>query len=117
MEFIVFVATVFAVIFVIVAINEVAKEVRGLRSVFETQYQLERVPVESENPYKRKGVELQMFEVGELVKRKTLSDGKAKALCVIVNKSEDNYIIYNNSLQTLQTVACVVINSLYTKHT
>ena len=109
MEFIVFVATVFAVIFVIVAINEVAKEVRGLRSVFETQYQLERVPVESENPYKRKGVELQMFEVGELVKRKTLS--------VIVNKSEDNYIIYNNSLQTLQTVACVVINSLYTKHT
>jgi hypothetical protein len=52
------VATVFAVIFVIVAINEVAKEVRGLRSVFETQYQLERVPVESENPYKRKGVEL-----------------------------------------------------------
>jgi len=58
MEFIVFVATVFAVIFVIVAINEVAKEVRSLRSVFETQYQLERVPVKSENPYKRKGVEL-----------------------------------------------------------
>ena len=58
MEFIVFVATVFAVIFVIVAINEVSKEVRGLRSVFETHYQLERVPVERENPYKRKGVEL-----------------------------------------------------------
>ena len=58
MEFIIFVTTVFAVIFVIVAINEVAKEVRDLRSVFETQYQLERVPVERENPYKRKGVEL-----------------------------------------------------------
>ncbi len=58
-----------------------------------------------------------MFEVGELVKRKTLSDGKARALCVVVNKTEDNYIIYNNSLQTLQTVACVVVDSLYTKHT
>tara|TARA_R110002110_G_scaffold337721_1_gene548267 strand:+ start:141 stop:326 length:186 start_codon:yes stop_codon:yes gene_type:complete len=55
-----------------------------------------------------------MFEVGELVKRKTLSDGKARALCVVVDKSEDNYTLYNNSLQTLQTVACVVINSLYT---
>ena len=55
-----------------------------------------------------------MFEVGELVRRKTLSDGKARALCVVVDKSEDNYTLYNNSLQTLQTVACVVINSLYT---
>jgi len=58
-----------------------------------------------------------MFEVGELVRRKTLSDGKARALCVVVDKSEDNYIIYNNSLQTLQTVACVVVDSLYTRHT
>ena len=57
-----------------------------------------------------------MFEVGELVRRKTLSDGKARALCVVVDKSEDNYTLYNNSLQTLQTVACVVINSLYTRH-
>ena len=58
-----------------------------------------------------------MFEVGELVKRKTLSDGKARALCVVVNKTEDNYIIYNNSLQKCQTVACVVVDSLYTRHT
>ena len=58
MEFIVFVAAVFAVTFVIVAINEVSKEVRGLRSVFETHYQLERIPVKSEDTYKRKGVEL-----------------------------------------------------------
>ena len=57
-----------------------------------------------------------MFKVGELVRRKTLSDGKARALCVVVDKSEDNYIIYNNSLQTLQTVACVVVNNLYTRH-
>ncbi len=57
-----------------------------------------------------------MFEVGELLRRKTLSDGKARALCVVVDKSEDNYTLYNNSLQTLQTVACVVINNLYTKH-
>ena len=58
-----------------------------------------------------------MFNVGELIKRKTLSDGKARALCVVVDKSEDNYTLYNNSLQTLQTVACVVVNSLYSKHT
>tara|TARA_R110002020_G_scaffold241976_1_gene455258 strand:+ start:78 stop:251 length:174 start_codon:yes stop_codon:yes gene_type:complete len=57
MEFIVFVTAVFAVIFVIVAINEVAKEVRGMRSVFESHYQLERVKVQ-ESRYKRKGVEL-----------------------------------------------------------
>ena len=58
-----------------------------------------------------------MFEVGELVRSKTVSDGKAQALCVVVDKSEDNYTLYNNSLQTLQTVACVVVDSLYTKHT
>tara|TARA_Y100001963_G_scaffold131501_1_gene189009 strand:- start:687 stop:863 length:177 start_codon:yes stop_codon:yes gene_type:complete len=58
-----------------------------------------------------------MFKVGELLRRKTLSDGKARALCVVVDKTEDNYTLYNNSLQTLQTVACVVINNLYIKHT
>ncbi len=58
MEFIVYMALVVLTTFIIIAINEVAKEVRGMRSVFETHYQLERVPVESENRYKRKGVEL-----------------------------------------------------------
>ena len=58
-----------------------------------------------------------MFNVGELVRRKTLSDGKARALCVVVDKSEDNYTLYNNSLKCLQQVACVVVNTLYTKHT
>ena len=58
-----------------------------------------------------------MFNVGELIKRKTLSDGKARALCVVVDKSEDNYTIYNNSLKCLQLVACVVLDSLYIKHT
>ena len=57
-----------------------------------------------------------MFKVGELLRRKTLSDGKARALCVVVKKSEDNYTLYNNSTQKIQTVACVVINSLYTRH-
>ena len=57
MEFIVYMALVVLTTFVIVAINEVAKEVRGMRSVFEAHYQLERVRVE-ENKYKRKGVEL-----------------------------------------------------------
>lgn len=57
MEFIILVAVTIGVMFTIIAINEVAKEVRGIRSVFETQYQLERVKVQ-ENKYKRKGVEL-----------------------------------------------------------
>ena len=58
-----------------------------------------------------------MFKGGELIRRKTLSDGKARALCVVVDKSEDNYTLYNNSKKTIQTVACVVINNLYIKHT
>ncbi len=57
MEFIVFEGACFVSWFVIMAINEVAKEVRGMRSIFETHYQLERVRVQ-ENQYKRKGVEL-----------------------------------------------------------
>ena len=56
-----------------------------------------------------------MFKVGELVKRKTLSDGRSRAVCVVVDKDERNYTIYNNSLKCLQTVACVVVNELYNK--
>jgi hypothetical protein len=55
MEFLIFMTAFIGVMFMIVAINEVAKEVRGVRSVFETHYQLERVPVKSEDTYKRKG--------------------------------------------------------------
>jgi len=58
MEFLIFMAATVGVMFIIIAINEVAKEVRGMRSVFETHYQLERVPVHAEDRYKRKGVEL-----------------------------------------------------------
>ena len=58
MEFIIFAGACMVSCFIIIAINEIAKEVRGMRSVFETHYQLERVPVKSENAYKRKGVEL-----------------------------------------------------------
>jgi hypothetical protein len=57
MEFIVFAGACLVSCFIIVAINEVAKEVRGVRSVFESHYQLERVKVQ-ESRYKRKGVEL-----------------------------------------------------------
>ncbi len=56
-----------------------------------------------------------MFKVGELVKRKTLSDGRSRAVCVVVDKDGDNYTIYNNSLKCLQSVACVVVNELYNK--
>ena len=58
MEIIIYMSLVIMTTFVIIAITEVAKEVRGMRSIFESHYQLERVPVKSENPYKRKGVEL-----------------------------------------------------------
>ena len=53
-----------------------------------------------------------MFKVGELIKRKTVSD-KPKAYCVIVDNDENNYTIYNNSLKCLQQVAVVVVNDLY----
>lgn len=58
-----------------------------------------------------------MFKAGELVRRKTISDGKPRALCVVVDKDENNYTLYNNSLKCLQQVACVVVNNLYDKHT
>ena len=57
-----------------------------------------------------------MFEVGELIKRKPLSTSPARALCVVVGKSEDNYTLYNNSTQKLNIVACVVVDNLYTRH-
>ena len=57
-----------------------------------------------------------MFKAGELIKRKTVSN-KPKAYCVVVDKAGDNYTLYNSSLKCLQQVACVVVNSLYTKHT
>tara|TARA_A100001391_G_C4932750_1_gene242288 strand:+ start:278 stop:451 length:174 start_codon:yes stop_codon:yes gene_type:complete len=57
MEFIIYGTLVVLATFVIVAINEIAKEVRNIKDVFESHYQLERVPVR-ENSYKRKGVEL-----------------------------------------------------------
>tara|TARA_B100000530_G_scaffold116280_1_gene72454 strand:- start:976 stop:1149 length:174 start_codon:yes stop_codon:yes gene_type:complete len=57
MELIIFAGACMVSCFLIIAINEVAKEVRGMRSIFETHYQLERVRVQ-ENEYKRKGVEL-----------------------------------------------------------
>ena len=56
-----------------------------------------------------------MFKVGELVKRKTISDGRSRAVCVIVDKDEDNYTVYNNSLKCLQQIAVPVIEGMYTK--
>ena len=56
-----------------------------------------------------------MFKTGELIKRKTISDGRARAVCVIVDKDENNYTVYNNSLKCLQQVACVVVEALYSR--
>jgi hypothetical protein len=58
MEFFIVVVAGLAAAFIVIAIHEIATEVRGMRSVLETHYQLERVPVQTESKYKRKGVEL-----------------------------------------------------------
>jgi len=55
-----------------------------------------------------------MFSVGELVKRKTLSDN-TRSYSVIVDKTKDNYTVYNNSLKCLQLIAVPVVDGMYTK--
>ena len=55
-----------------------------------------------------------MFKVGELIKRKNISH-RSGAYCIVVKREEDNYTVYNNSLKCLQMVACVVVDSLYTR--
>jgi hypothetical protein len=57
-EFFIVVVAGLGATFIVMALSEIAKEMRGVRSVLETHYQLERVPVKPENDYKRKGVEL-----------------------------------------------------------
>ena len=55
-----------------------------------------------------------MFDIGELIKRKAISD-KARALCLIIGEDNDNYTVYNNSLKCLQLVAIPVVEGLYSK--
>tara|TARA_B100000085_G_scaffold278132_1_gene299484 strand:- start:1826 stop:2008 length:183 start_codon:yes stop_codon:yes gene_type:complete len=55
-----------------------------------------------------------MFKVGELIKRKTVSN-RARAVCVVVDKDEHNYTIYNKALDTLQLIAIPVIDGMYSK--
>ena len=55
-----------------------------------------------------------MFEAGELIKRKAVSH-RARAYCIVVNRDEDNYTVYNNSLKCLQVIAVPVIEGLYSK--
>ena len=56
-----------------------------------------------------------MFKAGELIKRKNISH-RARAYCIVVNRDEDNYTVYNNSLKCLQLIAIPVIEGLYSKH-
>tara|TARA_R110001583_G_scaffold72239_3_gene202492 strand:- start:212 stop:388 length:177 start_codon:yes stop_codon:yes gene_type:complete len=55
-----------------------------------------------------------MFKAGELVKRKQVSS-KPKAVCVVVDRDENNYTVYNNSLKCLQLIAVPVVEGLYSK--
>ena len=55
-----------------------------------------------------------MFSVGELIKRKTLRDN-TRSYSVIVDKDDNNYTVYNNSLKCLQQVAVPVIDGMYIK--
>tara|TARA_R110001583_G_scaffold193113_1_gene360775 strand:- start:6816 stop:7004 length:189 start_codon:yes stop_codon:yes gene_type:complete len=52
------------------------------------------------------------FSIGELIKRKTIIN-RPKGYCVVVDKDENNYTVYNNSLKCIQLVAIPVINGLY----
>ena len=56
-----------------------------------------------------------MFEVGELIKRKSLSP-KARALCLIIGEDKDNYQLYNLSRKHTQIVAKCVVEGLYNSH-
>ncbi len=56
-----------------------------------------------------------MFNVGELVKRKAIDRKRTRSYCVIVDRGEDNYTLYNNSLKCLQLVAVPVVEGLYSK--
>jgi hypothetical protein len=56
-----------------------------------------------------------MFKAGELIKRKTVSH-KPRAYSIVVDKDENNYTVYNNSLKCIQLVAIPVIEGLYSKH-
>ena len=57
-----------------------------------------------------------MFKPGELISRYS-KKGLAKGHCVVVDKDEDNYTLYNNSLKCLQIVACTVVDRLYIRVT
>ena len=56
-----------------------------------------------------------MFKVGELVKRKALDRSRSRAYCVVVDRTGDNYTLYNNGLKCLQVVAYPVVEALYSK--
>jgi len=55
-----------------------------------------------------------MFKPGDLISRYSILDS-SKGHCVVVDKDEDNYTLYNNSLKCLQKVAKVVVDRLYKK--
>jgi hypothetical protein len=57
---------------------------------------------------------IQTFNAGELIKRKAVS-AKSKAVCIVVDKDENNYTVYNNSLKCLQIIAAPVVEGLYSR--
>ena len=57
----------------------------------------------------------EMFEIGELIRRKAVSP-KARALCLIIGEDTDNYMLYNLSLKRISTVAKCVVRGLYIIH-
>ena len=56
-----------------------------------------------------------MFKAGELIKRKNISH-RPRAYCIVVDKDENNYTVYNHSLKCIQLIAIPVIDGLYSKH-
>ena len=58
MELLMFFAVALGAVFIFAGISQISTELRGMKGLLEAQYQLERVPIKSEIPYNRKGVEL-----------------------------------------------------------
>lgn len=56
-----------------------------------------------------------MFRPGELIKRKTISSKRARALCIIIGENTDNYTVYNLSRKYTHQIAKCVVEGLYEK--
>jgi len=53
------------------------------------------------------------FIPGELISKYNTTPSNTQGHCVVVDRDEDNYTLYNNSLKCLQKIAVPVVEGLY----